>query len=255
MPANYAHYRFGKLALKALPPDARQCVQHFRRMYDVGLHGPDLFFYYNPFLKTAVGQLGRTFHMQTGQEFFSNACKAATSEAARAYLYGLLGHYCLDSVCHPYVQKIVDIGESSHVALESEFERYLLALDKEPSPHTYDMSKRFHLTRGECMSVAAFYPGTTGSNISQSIKSMSLFTKFFANPNRARTEMLVRRFSPKYLDQLIPMEENEALAPYIRELKLLYDQALEQYPLLLSQLTAHMENETPLGADFSRNFG
>ena len=121
MPATYAHYRFGKLLLPTLPGDVRQCIQRFRRMYDLGLQGPDFFFFYNPFVKTATGTLGSVFHHQTGQEFFPTACKAATSDAARAYLYGLLGHYCLDSICHPFVNRLVTIGEAQHILLESEF--------------------------------------------------------------------------------------------------------------------------------------
>lgn len=255
MPANYAHYRFGKLVLPGLPADVRQCIQRFRRMYDMGLHGPDIFFYYNPLMKTAPGELGEKFHAQTGQEFFPTACNAATSEAARAYLYGLLGHYCLDSLCHPYVQKIVDIGEASHVALESEFDRYLLELDKEPVPHTYDMSRRFKLTRGECMTVAEFYPPATGSNISQSVKIMAMASKFFASPNRSRVEKLIRKIKPEYCDNLIPESEVEELTPYIHELKDLYDLALTNYPILLQQLTAYMQTGEALGEDFAPDFG
>ena len=255
MPANYAHYRFGKQVLPALPADVRQCIQRFRRMYDMGLHGPDIFFYYNPFLKTAVGDLGGKFHAQTGQEFFPNACAAATSEAARAYLYGLLGHYCLDSICHPYIQQLVDIGEARHVPLESEFDRYLLALDKEPSPHTYDMSKRFKLTRGECMTVAEFYPGATGANVSQSVKFMAFATKFLANPNRERTEKLLKKLKPSLCDNLIPEAEVEELTLYVDELMILYNRCVERYPVLLEQLIAHMKSDEPLGEDFAADFG
>ena len=92
MPANYAHYRFGKLALPKLPAEARQCIGRFRRLYDIGLHGPDIFFYYNPAIDTAVGQLGHSYHTHSGQLFFSAACTKADSEAAKAYLLGVLGH-------------------------------------------------------------------------------------------------------------------------------------------------------------------
>ncbi|MBQ2927085.1 MAG: zinc dependent phospholipase C family protein [Oscillospiraceae bacterium] len=255
MPANYAHYRFGKQLIPALPAEIRQCIQRFRRMFDMGLHGPDIFFYYNPYMKTAVGELGRTYHRQSGAEFFPKACDAAGSEAARAYLYGLLAHYCLDSVCHPYVNKIVDIGEATHVALESEFDRYLLVLDKEPSPHTYDMSKRLKLTRGECMSVAAFYPPATGANISLSVKSMAFSTRFLSSPRRARNRKLLNRIKPSLLDHMIPETESEPLAPYIRELAELYTQALECYPLLLEQLTEYQQTGKPLGQEFEPDFG
>ena len=156
MPASSAHYRSGKQLLSTLPADARQCIQRFRRMYDMGLQGPDIFFCYNPFLKTAVGALGSTFHRQTGQEFFPAACRQAMTEAAKAYLYGLLAHYCLDSISHPFVQQKADAGEAGHAQLEAEFDRYLLALDAVPQPHTYDLSPRLKLTRGECMTAAAF---------------------------------------------------------------------------------------------------
>ena len=107
MPANYAHYRFGKQLLSGMCPNDRRSIQRFRRLYDMGLHGPDIFFYYNPLIKTATGQLGGVFHAQSGQEFFARVCAQAGSEAGRVYLLGLLGHYCLDSLCHPYVEKTV----------------------------------------------------------------------------------------------------------------------------------------------------
>ena len=255
MPAHYAHYRFGKLALNALPADARQCIQRFRRMYDMGLHGPDIFFYYNPFLKTAVGDLGCKFHRQSGREFFTRACAAADSEAARAYLYGLLGHYCLDSACHPYIRQLVDIGEAEHVPLESEFERYLLAKDGEPSPHTYDMSKRFHLTRGECMTVSAFYPPATGANVSQSVRFLAFAVKFLAGPRRDLRVKLLNKLKSSLCDHMIPEEESRELALYILELESLYNSALSRYPALLEQLMAHMRTGEPLGEAFAPDFG
>lgn len=254
MPANYAHYRFGKQLLPSLPSDVRQCIQRFRRMYDMGLHGPDIFFYFNPYMKTAVGDLGNTFHDQRGNDFFPTACKAATSEAARAYLYGLLAHYCLDSVCHPYIRQLVEIGEAKHVPLESEFDRYLLVLDKEPSPHTYDMSKFWKPTRGECMTIAEFYPGATGAHVSQSIKSMAFSTRFLAGPKRARNRKLLGKIKPSLCDYMIPEGESEELALYVGELYGLYNRAMERYGVLLQQLTAFIQEEQPLGEDFAPDF-
>ncbi len=255
MPSSYAHYRFGKLLLPRLPGEARSCIQHFRRMYDVGLQGPDPFFYYNFLWDTPIGRLGNQFHSQSGQAFFTHACKAAGSEAARAYLYGLLAHYCLDAQIHPYVQQLVDIGEARHVALESEFDRFLLALDGKPAPQNYDVSKHLKLTRGECMSVAAFYPGTTGAQISRSVKNMAFAKRFLANPKRRRAEALLKTVKPSLCEHFIPEKEQPELAPYIRELKDRYDEALEAFPLLLEQLTACLEQGGELGAAFEADFG
>lgn len=255
MPASYAHYRFGKRLLPTLPSHVRQTIQRFRRMYDLGLQGPDFFFYYNPFMSTVTGQLGTAFHQQSGQEFFSNACKAASSEAAEAYLYGLLAHYCLDSVCHPFINQLVTIGEAEHVALESEFDRFLLVRDREPSPHTFDMSKFFRVTRGECMTVANFYPGSTGSKVSRSIRFMGLFTKLLCHPNQKLRTAVLKKTKPSLISYSIPAEENPALAIYVRELHDLYSQAMERYPILLQQLLEHLRKEEPFGDDFSQSFG
>ena len=141
MPASYAHYRFGNLLLPGLPGDVRLCVQRFRRMYDAGLQGPDFFFYFCPGLNTATYALGHRFHMQSGREFFSRACTAADSDAARAYLYGVLGHYCLDSVIHPFIDRLESEGKAKHIPLESEFERFLLEKDGGLSRSFYQFGK------------------------------------------------------------------------------------------------------------------
>ena len=255
MPASYAHYRFGKLLLPTLPSHVRQTIQRFRRMYDMGLQGPDFFFYFNPFLNTATGQLGKVFHRQTGQAFFSVACKAATSDAARAYLYGLLGHYCLDSVCHPFVNRLVQIGEAKHVPLESEFERFLLELDGKTSPETYDMSKKMHLTRGECMTVSGFFPGSTGGKVALSIRLMAHYTKFLSRAHRKQQLQILQKMLPSLHDHRIPAEENPELVPYIRELHDLYGQALERYPELLAQLEQHLATGEDFGEEFTPDFG
>lgn len=255
MPAAYAHYRFGKLLLPSLPEDVRRRIQRFRRMYDAGLQGPDFFFYFNPFLSTATGALGKTFHHQSGQEFFPTACRAASSEAAQAYLYGLLAHYCLDAACHPFVNRLARIGEAKHVALESELERFLLVKDGVASPHTFDAGNHLKLTRGECMSIAEFYPGATGGKVSRSFRLMRLSVRLLAHPNRKLQETILKNSVPGFLDHRIPEESTDALVPYVSELADLYRQALEQYPGLLQQLLSHLEHGEPLGQDFFPNFG
>lgn len=255
MPAHYAHYRFGRQVLAAMPPQAQQEIQRFRRMFDMGLHGPDIFFYYNPFLSTTVGDLGKTFHRQSGQEFFTRACAAANSEAARAYLYGLLAHYCLDSACHPFVHKMADSGEAGHVALESEFDRYLMAMDGITAPHSHDVTRHMKLTRGECMTVAEFYPPATGASVSQSVKFMAFAVRFLSGGNREKREKLVKKLKSSLPDHMIPTEPVAAFARMDSELLARFNRAVKQYPDLLAQLNTHKTTGEPLGDDFSPSFG
>ena len=255
MPASYAHYRFGRMVLPSLPPAEKQCIQRFRRMFDMGLQGPDIFFFYNPLIKNAVAPLSSSYHSQSGRELFPAACAQAGTEAARAYLFGLLAHYCLDAACHPFVQQKVDLGEAHHVALEAEFDRYLLALDGEAAPHTWDMSPKLKLTRGECMTVATFYPPATGGKVSLCVKNMALLHKIAAGKNRNRTETLLKKLKPGLQNGLIPTSPVEAYSRMDSELLARCNRAVKHYPQLLEQLLAYMRTGQPLGEDFSPDFG
>lgn len=75
MPSTYAHHRFGTALLRTMPGDVRRTISRFPRLFDVGLQGPDIFYYSSPLLKTNTSFLGIRFHEQTGQEFFQRVCR------------------------------------------------------------------------------------------------------------------------------------------------------------------------------------
>lgn len=253
MPAAYAHYRFGKLLLKELPADARQCVQRFRRMYDLGLQGPDIFYYANPFVKTSAGKLGKQYHDLSGQELFSQACAAAGTEAARAYLYGLLAHYCLDCACHPFVNRVTRSGSAEHIPLEAEFDRYLMAMDGIGEPHRHDYSRVLKLTRGECMTVSAFYPPATGANVHGSVRFMAFAIRFLAGRDREKREKLLGKVKPSLCAFFVPTEPVAAWARMDSELLARFNRALREYPERLRQLEACRQTGEPLGEGFALN--
>ena len=57
-----------------------------------------------------MNEQGHTLHEQFADEFFHHAVevieKAKDPAAARAYIYGFICHFALDSECHPYVEKL-----------------------------------------------------------------------------------------------------------------------------------------------------
>lgn len=254
MPANYAHYRFGKAVLPLLPPQAQQDVKRFRRLYDMGLHGPDIFFYHNPLMATQTGSLGKKFHRMSGKDFFRHACAAAKTEAGRAYLYGLLAHYCLDSLAHPYVRKHAELGEARHVEMEVEFDRYLLEADGIPSPHTYDQTAHMKLTRGECVTVAEFYGASSGA-VRQSVGNMIRASKLLTLKYRRAMKRVLSLAPQAVADQQMSESPNLRCAQLNKGLQAYYNRALERYPKLLEQLISHMQNGDPLGDDFDPSFG
>jgi len=261
MPATYAHYRFGSQMLQAMPADMGRAVKRNRRLYDVGLHGPDLFYYHNPAIPNQIRMLGYKFHLQTGREFFSRVCRnlrLEPSEAATAYLYGLLCHYCLDTVCHPYVRQVAERGEVTHAQLETEFERLLLETDGKVPAVSQDLSQHIRLTPGECETVARFYPPASGKTIKAAVVSMAFFVRLLAAPEGVRRNVLkkgmgvvARNFSGMLMaDKPLPLS-----APYLPELMEKYRQAAEQFPEMLAQLQAHMTYSAPFGQEFADSFG
>ena len=55
MPASYAHYRFGQQVFKQLPVELQQQISPYMDLYQIGLHGPDLLFYYHPLIPNFAG--------------------------------------------------------------------------------------------------------------------------------------------------------------------------------------------------------
>ena len=46
MPTTYAHDLFGKEVYKRLPSDMKALIRRHGDLYRIGLHGPDILFYY-----------------------------------------------------------------------------------------------------------------------------------------------------------------------------------------------------------------
>ena len=67
MPSTYAHRRFGADVLVQLPRELREKITPYRPLYDMGLHGPDLMFYYWALQSNPVNRLGNAMHEQPGR--------------------------------------------------------------------------------------------------------------------------------------------------------------------------------------------
>ena len=137
MPSTYAHRRFGADVLDRLPAELQEKIAPYRELYDIGLHGPDLLFYYHAAKSTPVSALGNAMHEQPGAVFFERARgvvnKAKNRDAALAYALGFLCHFALDSTCHPRVEQDVRDSGVSHCEIETEFDNMLLRRDgKDP---------------------------------------------------------------------------------------------------------------------------
>lgn len=257
MPSHYAHYRFGAKALELLPPDARRAVRRFRSLYDVGLHGPDIFFYHNILIRDRIFALGKACHCRSGEDFFIPVCRnlrLEPSEAATAYLWGLLTHYCLDSTLHTLVLDATASGEIGHVELETEFDRFLLQLDGKPRPNTFDCSPHIRLTDGECATAAAFYGNVSPGTVKRCVTGMARAVKLLAMPN-GNFRRAAEKSAPGNLKQHFRGRTPNKNCAHLNEPMLaLFDEALAKFPAMAAALEAHMSHNAPLGELFESSF-
>ena len=261
MPATYAHYRFGSQMLQLMPADISRTAKRYRRLYDVGLHGPDIFFYYRPGLPGKARVLGHKFHIQSGKEFFGRVCRGLRlepSEAASAYLYGTLCHYALDTASHPYVEAQCQDGLLTHTRLETEFDAFLLDRDGKRTSDQRDLSRHIRLTKGESQIVTRFYPGAEAKQVHSSVKSMAAIRKLLALPEGDPRKLVsgVMSAASQEFSQMIsgpvPDVRCEAMMQPLRQR---YDRAANRFPQMLMQLGAHLTYNAPLGEDFNPIFG
>ena len=259
MPSTYAHYRFGAAALGSMPADIRRTAKRFRQLYDVGLHGPDIFDYGTPVMNTRLRGLKNKLHNQSGTDFFQRACRNLRldpAEAADAYLYGLLTHYCLDAVCRPFIKEKAGEGIASIQAIETEFDRFLLEKDGKVPPCSQDLSPHIRLTPGECETTARFYSGVNAGQIKDCVRNMAMVTRLMAAPEGARRSLLRKSFGViAQEDKLMGSVPNPDCAHLNEELYALYTQAEALFARLLLQLNAHMTYNAALGEEFAPPFG
>lgn len=257
MPSIYAHFRFGDQAAKLLPEPMRRSIARFPQLFSLGVHGPDFFFFYQPLFKTQMGSLGDWYHGLTGREFFQRAVHHLAdnpSEGAKVYLYGVLCHYALDSVCHPMINAATAAGNPVHTELETEFDRVLLTKDGRVPPERQYLGRRLKLTWGESVTVAGFYPPATVYTVRRSVRLMAAATRLMTMKNRRLLQAIFNlggTYASKMVMHQRPNRRCSALIPQLEEL---YEQALERFPMMAAQLEAYLKDGTPLGAEFDANF-
>lgn len=261
MPTTYAHYRFGCDVLGSLPTEAQKIIAKNRALFDFGVHGPDLLFYYKPLGKNHVNQTGYRSHERTGRDFFTQAAAVAQAakdrEAALAYLYGVLGHFTLDRECHPYVGRKEQTGVS-HSAIEASFDRYLMEKDG-LDPVTHNVTAHLHPSPSSARVIAPFYDPIQKEEVYQAQRSMVFYLKLLiaSGPKRRVLLTAMERFGkPSLGDMFVPLHPNLACADSDEILYAHYQSAVGLYSSLFAELHALLAgDENALGVGFDHTFG
>ncbi len=263
MPTTYAHYKFGKEVISALPRPLQSAIENHRELFDIGVHGPDILFYYYPLKKNPVSAQGYALHDRMADRFFLHAAEiikqADDPAAARAYIYGVICHFALDSECHPYIEKMIHTSGISHSEIEMEFDRFLLK-EEYINPVRYLGIKHIHPTRENGALIAPFYEELTAEIAEKALKGMVFYHKLLHAPCAAKRKLLFggMKLAGKYDSMhgmVMSLEPNPACREYCQLLKRLYSGAVPLAAGLIMQYQKVLFEDAELPERFRRTFG
>ncbi len=262
MPSTYAHYIFGEKVLYNLDGEVKELIYKHLPLFHIGLHGPDILFYYKPLSSNPVNQTGHRIHEEPACSFFQraeiiiNSCTAP--EAGCAYILGFICHFMLDSQCHPYIKKKTEETKLSHAEIETEFDR-LLMVENNLNPLSYKPTGHIitKIEYAECISW--FFEEINEEKILSSLKSMKRYLNFLVSPGKLKRFFIVKalKLTGNYENMaglLMNYQPNPACENISMSLKALYSSAIIPTRDLINEFYENIHSSKSLNSCFQRNF-
>lgn len=262
MPAAYAHYSFGKHVLKNLDEDIKNILLKNRTLYNIGLHGPDILFYYKPLESNFINKTGHDLHLQNSDVFFNNAKKVISNssnfEATCSYIIGFICHFMLDSECHPLVRKKEKSG-ISHNEIETEFERFLMERDN-INPLSHKPTKHIIPSNENAKYISHFFEGVTPEKVLESLKFMKFYLNLLSAPGIVKRALLITlmKITGSYnnmIGLIMKKEPNKECIDVCNDLYSAYLNAIKPTTEIINEYYRELKNSKPINNRFSRNFG
>jgi len=195
MPSTYAHYLFGKEVYKNLGDNVKHMINQNKELYLIGLHGPDILFYYKPLQSNSVNQVGFGLHEKIASEFFEKAnqiiLNSNDADGQKAYLLGFICHYMLDSECHKYIGEKIASSGVSHAEIEVEFDRYLL-VSKDKNPIKTKLTNHIVANRKISKCISSFYDDVTENDVLIALKSMKRYNNLLVAPGKLKRRIIFK---------------------------------------------------------------
>jgi len=268
MPSEYAHYRFGQDVLKKLPQQERVVAMQGQELYELGLHGPDILFFYHPATRNAVNDIAHALHRASGMPFFSAACAKTQETVGRSqtefaedlsYLYGFVCHFVLDSLCHPFVYDEMAASGHTHTAIEVAFDRSLMVADGiDPLHHVRTAHLNNSYEDGEVMS--RFFPAVSPVQAVKAITTFKVAGRGLTAPGIGKRAivygvLIASGHYPDQKGQVVTWEHDPAFDESNSQLKALYDEGVPKAVELIVDFRAAVSEGRPLDPWFERTFG
>ena len=176
MPTTYTHYIYGQEVFCLLDKKIQKKIQPCIDYYNIGVHGPDILFYYRAFCKNEVNQYGVKVHDRTMEEFLRHAFFVYQRQGQRrghaCYLAGFMTHFILDSTCHPYIRQRIEETGISHAEIETDWD-YLMMKKMKENPLTYKAARHIRAQKDMARVIAPYY-GKKTKQVQRSLWYMKL---------------------------------------------------------------------------------
>ncbi|MGN0805481.1 MAG: zinc dependent phospholipase C family protein [Candidatus Coproplasma sp.] len=261
MPSTYAHRRIGGDVKNGLPQDIMRLIEDNYDFYALGLHGPDLLFYYKPLKSNKINAEGYAMHDRYASEFFSRAediyRKRSKREHDAAYLFGFLCHFALDSESHPYVNEKIAQSGITHTEIESNFDRFLMLKDG-LKPFGFDVTSHIVPDERLCDTAAAYFI-IEENQAEKSINSLKFYNRLLTTRKRLirSAGKLILKLSGNYKEMhgmFLPDKEDPRCADSNRILYECYGKAVKKAVRLIENYSLFLECTENLSAELDRNF-
>lgn len=263
MPTTYTHYKLGCEIQKKVSGYEKEIINKYPELFFIGLHGPDILFYYKPLGKNHVNQLGYRMHEEAGAEFFRYAAQVIRThkgyEKHLAYMYGFICHFALDVTCHAYIDEKIEESGISHGEIEAELDRELLVRDGK-DPVRESLTGHIHPSMTNAVVIKDFFPGVTGIQVKKALEDMLFCHRVLLAPSRVKRGILALGmkaagvYSGVY-GMIINYHKNPKCADSTERLLELYEKAKPLALRLIADYCAYMEKNKPLDAVYQYNFG
>lgn len=263
MPSTYTHYRFGKEVITCLSSPYCRPIEMYRDLYNIGLHGPDILFYYKPLSSNAINKTGYEMHDITSDNFFNRAVSlfhtCENPEALKSYLYGFICHFALDSTCHPYIEKITHTTGISHAEIETELDRTFMLLDQLDT-NSYIPIQHIHASEFNSHIIAACFDNISEQDVKAALKGMIATHKLLHAPGNIKRNLLYAglKLTGHYdsMQGLIMKPQPDfQCESYCMLLKNLYTEAVTTAASLIQQYHNVLEHGASLSSRFGMTFG
>lgn len=263
MPSTYTHYKFGKDVFNKLPKARQKEIQSQMSLYKIGLHGPDILFYYKALTTNHVNQTGFGMHDKPAKDFFEPAKKVIKESHQPApnfaYVYGFICHFVLDSQCHGYIEEKIQASGVSHTEIEVEFDRYLMIRDKH-NPIKHHLTRHITPSEENAKVIAPYFEGITPKEVEKSLKAMKRYNDFLVAPGKLKRKVIytLLKMTGNFEEMkglIVNYVPNPKCKDSCEKLDALYSKAIDVAVTLIKEYGEFVYENKPLNKRYEKTFG